>query len=99
MGMKKEREAKLKPPRGICRVCGCVDEEACKEGCEWADRAHTICTACVGLTAEEIAAKRAAAAESLVTMHTMIVAELEGLADDLGRIMKRLEVVRWPISD
>lgn len=28
---------------GVCRICGCVDEQACPEGCAWADETHTLC--------------------------------------------------------
>jgi len=31
---------------GRCRFCGCDDEHACKGGCAWANKAHTICTRC-----------------------------------------------------
>jgi len=29
---------------GICRVCGCTDNNACPEGCSWADSTYTLCT-------------------------------------------------------
>jgi hypothetical protein len=32
--------------RGVCRVCGCTDERACAEGCSWANRERTVCSAC-----------------------------------------------------
>lgn len=31
---------------GICRGCGCTNEEACNGGCWWVDAAHTYCSAC-----------------------------------------------------
>lgn len=36
------------PRSGTCRVCGCMDRCACDGGCEWVDRAHTLCSACAG---------------------------------------------------
>ncbi|QHN04393.1 hypothetical protein FTO74_14250 [Granulicella sp. WH15] len=29
---------------GVCRHCGCTDESACPDGCEWVDVAHTVCS-------------------------------------------------------
>jgi hypothetical protein len=34
---------------GRCRWCGCTDEWGCALGCSWANRAHTLCSACVDL--------------------------------------------------
>jgi hypothetical protein len=38
--------------RGTCRICGCTDAD-CRQciqrtglPCEWADKTHTLCTAC-----------------------------------------------------
>jgi hypothetical protein len=31
---------------GVCRVCGCTESLACDDGCGWADRYETLCTAC-----------------------------------------------------
>lgn len=31
---------------GVCRACGCSQNDACEEGCGWA--AEDLCTACVG---------------------------------------------------
>lgn len=31
---------------GICRVCGCTDDNACEEGCIWVDKEHTLCSTC-----------------------------------------------------
>lgn len=36
------------PTVGVCRVCGCVDERACPEGCSWVDADHTLCSVCAG---------------------------------------------------
>ena len=33
--------------QGVCRVCGCVDERACRGGCSWANDERTLCTQCV----------------------------------------------------
>ncbi len=35
---------------GVCRVCGCTEEDACIVGgvpCAWADKKRTLCTACI----------------------------------------------------
>lgn len=32
---------------GVCRSCGCTDENACPGGCSWLDEEHTLCSACV----------------------------------------------------
>jgi len=34
------------PVPGVCRVCGCTDDEACFGGCWWVDAAQTVCSAC-----------------------------------------------------
>ncbi len=31
---------------GICRVCGCTEENACKGGCHWVDEKKTLCSSC-----------------------------------------------------
>lgn len=37
-----------KPERGVCRICGCMEETPCDVGiegaCAWADRSQTLCT-------------------------------------------------------
>lgn len=33
----------------VCRACGCSQEDACAEGCGWAE--DDLCTACVGKAA------------------------------------------------
>lgn len=38
---------------GICRYCGCTDEEGCPEGCSWANEGETVCSSCVGQAGEE----------------------------------------------
>jgi hypothetical protein len=30
----------------ICRVCGCTDDNACEDGCSWAEK--DLCSSCVG---------------------------------------------------
>jgi hypothetical protein len=36
---------------GVCRWCGCTERNACDDGlaggCSWANRAATLCSACV----------------------------------------------------
>lgn len=32
--------------QGICSVCGCTEDEACAQGCSWANLKKTLCTAC-----------------------------------------------------
>jgi len=38
--------AKKKAKAGTCRVCGCTDNRACKGGCSWVDKTHTLCSTC-----------------------------------------------------
>jgi len=33
-------------PEGVCRVCGCTEDEPCPGGCSWADKTRTLCTRC-----------------------------------------------------
>ena len=40
------KEEKKSEP-GVCRVCGCTEENACEGGCAWANEEKTLCTACV----------------------------------------------------
>jgi hypothetical protein len=35
-----------------CRVCGCTDDYACDEGCEWAE--EDLCSACVAKAARSV---------------------------------------------
>ena len=39
-----------KLPQGICRICGCTDEDPCFNpivgNCWWVDDAHTLCSHC-----------------------------------------------------
>lgn len=34
--------------KGTCRECGCTEDNACPDGCAWADKTETLCTSCVG---------------------------------------------------
>jgi hypothetical protein len=34
---------------GVCRFCGCSHFNPCPEGCWWADRAETLCSACTDI--------------------------------------------------
>lgn len=31
---------------GVCRICGCTDDNACEGGCSWVNKDHTLCSAC-----------------------------------------------------
>jgi len=33
--------------KGVCMICGCTDDHACKGGCMWVNKQHTLCSACV----------------------------------------------------
>lgn len=57
-----DARAHRKPVPGICTQCGCTDAAPCDGGCAWANRAHTLCTACVRYR-EELEAKRRRAAK------------------------------------
>lgn len=40
---------KTAPVPGVCKICGCTDEQACitPDGpCCWVDEDHTLCSAC-----------------------------------------------------
>lgn len=41
------------PRCGICRRCGCADDDACWNDltgpCHWTDEAHTLCSECVNV--------------------------------------------------
>lgn len=34
---------------GRCRWCQCTETTPCEDGCAWANRQQTLCTACVGV--------------------------------------------------
>lgn len=42
----------MKRGPGFCRWCVCSHFDPCPEGCGWADRAQTLCTACVDVDRE-----------------------------------------------
>lgn len=45
---------------GTCRWCRCTELNACPQGCGWADRDQTLCTACVDVDAAwSVKAKKA----------------------------------------
>jgi len=94
-----ERHAETKPPRGICRVCGCVDEDGCPEGCDWADKAHTCCTACVNLTREQMAAKRELSLDELEIDFGFLLSQLHELSEALERTRHRCQVLRSEQAD
>src|SRR5690348_16595381 len=88
-----------KSARGVCRVCLCTDEEDCSEGCEWTDKAHTLCSACKDLSEAEAAEKRAASLNDLLLQMGMMLAELDGMRDSLGAAHLRIEVaINVPIN-
>ena len=72
--------------KGICFVCGCTHDDACPEGCGWANVKQTLCTACVPLDAKQRRQKRALALGEL-TMRW------ETLSDEANFIFERMEVL------
>lgn len=42
------------PKSGVCRVCGCTDDNACQPACSWVDKDHTLCSACDGTHADTV---------------------------------------------
>lgn len=61
-----------KYPRGICRFCGCTDDNACisKESapCSWLDQEQTVCTAPYCQTSFNMWKEAQAHAASMQTM-------------------------------
>lgn len=41
----------VKRDQDMCEICGCTENRACMGGCGWANRSHTLCTACAERTA------------------------------------------------
>ncbi|HXR41769.1 MAG TPA: ParB/RepB/Spo0J family partition protein [Acidothermaceae bacterium] len=41
-----ELEPPDQPVAGVCKMCGCTEDEACEGGCAWMDRTETLCSAC-----------------------------------------------------
>jgi len=83
-----------KSTSGICRVCLCTDEQGCAEGCEWSDRAHTLCSACDGLTPAEMKTKRDEAVADLTLQRGMLREELADLRGSLAQTQQRLDFAR-----
>jgi hypothetical protein len=44
-GSSKPYDTQLLMP-GVCRVCGCDDDNACSGGCFWVDAEHMLCSQC-----------------------------------------------------
>jgi hypothetical protein len=80
----------MKHPQGICHVCACVDHEACDDGCEWADRTHTLCSACNELSDEERIEKRQFNLEYLAN-------RLSCVTDEALELKHRLRVLEKPL--
>ena len=72
--------------QGICTVCGCVQSDACEEGCGWANREQTLCTACKELSPTARAQKREQALEDLAMHHGQ-------LHDEQREIAARMDVL------
>lgn len=43
---RKRSKAAPAPEPGVCRECGCTEEEACEGGCVWVDATKTLCSSC-----------------------------------------------------
>lgn len=39
-----EKKTAAEPQSGVCRYCGCTDDNACDEGCCWVDPQETVCS-------------------------------------------------------
>src|SRR6266478_3977359 len=79
-GLGMTTEAKQEAVRGVCTVCGCTDQEACAEGCEWTNRQHTLCSVCYYLEPEDRAARRSEAIDELWT-------RIDGLESEVVELM------------
>jgi hypothetical protein len=63
---------------GSCRWCGCTYERPCGNGCDWMDRAQTLCTECAPLDRAIRTAKgRHALAEFLQDQEFAIGCDME----------------------
>lgn len=71
--------------KGICFVCGCTQEDACDEGCGWANIKQTLCTACAPLDESERRKKRAENLTELATRRDMVRDELAALQERSDR--------------
>jgi hypothetical protein len=38
-----------RPIPGICCVCGCEEDNACDEGCQWVNEEKSLCSSCLTL--------------------------------------------------
>jgi ParB/RepB/Spo0J family partition protein len=54
----KTNKKKPKVKKGVCRVCGCTEDNPCAEGCAWADKDKTICTKCIKTKSKKIKDKK-----------------------------------------
>ena len=87
-----------KPVKGTCRVCGCTEEHACKNGCSWVDGPKkTLCSACClsGLFDEVVNGDRTKSLESIrnVKLYVLQAAQDYGLKGDWRRaaVAKRIK--------
>lgn len=44
------KERLTKPKAGTCSECGCTENDACEDGCSWANQEKTLCTSCAPST-------------------------------------------------
>lgn len=77
----------MKTIKGICMVCGCTEADACEDGCGWANRKQTLCTACVNLTGQERAEKQDLNLADLARRVAM-------LQDERVELSLRMDVIR-----
>lgn len=61
--------------KGICSVCACIAEEACRGGCGWANVKQTLCTACAPLAPAERQERTQEALEDLVERQEQLLLE------------------------
>jgi len=40
-------DAEGHPIPGVCCVCGCEEDNACENGCEWVNMDQTLCSSCL----------------------------------------------------
>ena len=33
-------------PLGVCRFCGCTDQQSCRPACQWVDETRSLCSLC-----------------------------------------------------
>jgi len=73
--------------KGICRVCGCTDDQKCWDGCDWTDRNHTLCSRCEKMPKAEQERHR----EWSINHLSERLAQYQGQVDDLKQ---RLDVLK-----